>query len=112
TYVAGGFGRKLETDFVVDVVELSKRVGAPVKVIYSREDDIRHDFYRTAAYNKLSAGLDADGWPIAWTNTIVSASSIMRVFPGAVKDNLDGDCVEGAANIPYAIPNIDVGFVL
>ena len=112
TYLGGGFGRKFETDFVVDAVELSKRVGAPVKVIYSREDDIRHDFYRTAAYNKLSAGLDADGWPIAWTNTVVSASSIMRVFPGAVKDNLDGDCVEGAANLPYAIPNIDVGFVL
>ena len=112
TYLGGGFGRKFETDFVVDAVELSKRMAAPVKVIYSREDDIRHDFYRTAAYNKLSAALDADGWPIAWTNTIVSASSMMRIFPAMVKDKLDGDCVEGAANIPYAIPNIDVQFVL
>ena len=112
TYLGGGFGRKFESDFVVDAVELSKRVGAPVKVIFSREDDIRHDFYRTAAYNKLSAGLDAAGWPIVWTNTIVSASSMKRVLPEMVKDNLDGDCVEGAANLPYAIPNIHVGFVL
>jgi len=112
TYLGGGFGRKFETDFVADAVELSKRVAAPVKVIYSREDDIRHDFYRTAAYNKLSAGLDANGWPIAWTSTVVSASSMKRVFPEMVKNDLDGDCVEGAANIPYTIPNIHVAFVL
>jgi isoquinoline 1-oxidoreductase beta subunit len=58
TYLGGGFGRKFETDFIIDAVEASKAAGAPVKMIFSREDDIQHDFYRTAAYNKLAASVD------------------------------------------------------
>jgi isoquinoline 1-oxidoreductase beta subunit len=112
TFLGGGFGRRFETDFITDAVEASKRVGAPVKVIFSREDDIQHDFYRTAAYCKLAGGLDVDGWPIAWTNTIVSASTFKRVFPAMIKNNVDDDCVEGAANLPYDVPNIHVAFVM
>jgi isoquinoline 1-oxidoreductase subunit beta len=112
TYLGGGFGRKFETDFVAEAVEISKAMNAPVKVIWSREDDMQHDFYRTAAYNKLNAGLDAEGWPLVWTNKVVSDSSMARVFPPLVQNGLDSDAVEGAANLPYAIPNIHVEFVL
>jgi isoquinoline 1-oxidoreductase subunit beta len=112
TYLGGGFGRKFETDFVSEAVEISKAMSAPVKVIWSREDDIQHDFYRTAVYNKLSAGLDADGWPLVWTNKVVSDSSMARVFPPLVQNGLDADAVEGAANLPYTIPNIHVEFVM
>jgi len=87
-------------------------VNAPVKAIYSREDDIQHDFYRTAAYNRLAAGLDAQGWPTTLTATVVSGSTFARVFPGMLKDNLDADCVEGFTNLPYAIPNIHVNYVM
>ena len=112
TFLGGGFGRKFEPDAVAEAVETSKRVSAPVKIIFSREDDVQHDFYRTAAYNRLRAGLDADGWPTVWTNKIVSASTFQRIFPSLVKNGLDPDAVEGAANLPYAIPNLHVESVL
>ncbi|MEO7963281.1 MAG: molybdopterin cofactor-binding domain-containing protein, partial [Gemmatimonadaceae bacterium] len=112
TFLGGGFGRKVEMDFISDAVSISKKVGVPVKVIYSREDDIQHDFYRTAAYNKIAAGLDANGWPVAWTNVVVSDSSLKRMLPQFVgKDGLDPDAIDGAANIPYNIPNVHVEFV-
>ncbi len=112
TYLGGGFGRKFETDFVAEAVEVSKAMNAPVKVIWSREDDTQHDFYRTAVYNKLSAGLDAEGWPLVWTNKVVSDSSMARLFPALIQNGLDPDAVDGAANIPYTVPNIHVEFVL
>ena len=108
TFLGGGFGRKAEQDFIQDAVEASKAMGAPVKVIYSREDDIKHDFYRTAAYGKLSAGVDADGWPVAWTNSVSGATSVGRHFPAMIVNGLDTDLVAGSADVPYAIPNIHV----
>lgn len=108
TFLGGGFGRRFETDFIADAVEASKAAGAPVKVIYSREDDVRHDFFRTAAVSKLVAGLDAEGWPIAWTNTVVGATTIGRHFPTMIQKGVDPDLVSGAADVPYGIPNIHV----
>jgi isoquinoline 1-oxidoreductase beta subunit len=111
TYLGGGFGRKAGTDFVIEAVETSKALGRPVKVTWSREDDTQHDYYRPASYAKLAGGLDADGWPVAWT-TRVACSSIMEAwFPGSTKNNLDPTSVEGVANLPYSIPNIQVDYM-
>jgi len=105
TYLGGGFGRRSETDFVAEAVRLSKEVGAPVQVIWTREDDVRHDFYRPATYNRFVGGLDAAGNPVVWTHHIVGASiSLSKHQP--LENGIDGSLVEGAANIPYAIPNI------
>jgi isoquinoline 1-oxidoreductase beta subunit len=111
TYLGGGFGRKAGADFVIEAVETSKALGGPVKVTWSREDDTQHDYYRPASYAKLSGGLGADGWPVAWT-TRVACSSIMEAwFPGSTKNNLDPTSVEGVANLPYSIANIQVDYV-
>jgi len=112
TYLGGGFGRRAEQDFVIEAVEISKAVGAPVQVTWSREDDIQHDFYRPASYSRFAAGLDADGWPVAWSNRIACPSIMSRFFPGSVKNGLDESSVEGAADLPYAIPNILVDYQL
>ncbi|MCU0835007.1 MAG: xanthine dehydrogenase family protein molybdopterin-binding subunit [Chromatiaceae bacterium] len=112
TYLGGGFGRRGEADFVLDAVELSKHLGRPVQVVWTREDDIRHCFYRPATLNRLRGGIDAAGSPIAWEHQIVGPSILARVAPAAVKDGVDRTSVEGAANLPYAIPNIQVDYSL
>jgi isoquinoline 1-oxidoreductase subunit beta len=112
TYLGGGFGRRAEQDFIAEAVELSKAAGAPVQVTWPREDDMQHDFYRPAAYTKLTAGLDADGWPVAWKSRIISPSIMSRFFPGSVKNGLDSSSVEGHADAKYAIPNFFVDYVL
>ena len=110
TFLGGGFGRA-GTDFVMEAVEISKAVGAPVKLTWSREDDMQHDFYRPASYARLAGALDADGWPVAWTNRIACPSIMEAWFPGSTKNNLDPTSVEGVANLPYSIPNILVDYV-
>ena len=65
TFLGGGFGRRIDVDFIVQAVEISKAVGAPVKLLWSREDDVKHDFYRPIAIHTMSAGLDAQGMPVA-----------------------------------------------
>jgi isoquinoline 1-oxidoreductase beta subunit len=112
TYLGGGFGRRAEQDFIADAVEISKAAGAPVQVTWSREDDMQHDFYRPAAYTKLVAGLDAEGWPIAWKSRIVGPSIMSRFFPGSVKNGIDESSVEGQANAKYGIPNFLVEYTL
>ncbi len=105
TYLGGGFGRRSEPDFVAEAVQLAKAMGAPVQVIWTREDDIRHDFYRPTTYNQFTAAFDAGGNPIAWTHHIVGPS--ISVSKGNTPRNgIDGSLVEGAANLPYGIPNI------
>src|SRR5438094_57915 len=130
-YLGGGFGRRLEVDFVIQAVGIAKQVdgGGPVQVLWSREEDIQHDMYRPYYYDRFIAGLDAGGRPVAWTHRIVGSSIEARViselFPknlrvmraggmhrlGAMIKHLDLDAVEGAAEPPYAIPNIRVDFV-
>jgi isoquinoline 1-oxidoreductase beta subunit len=112
TLLGGGFGRRFEIDFVADAVEISKAVKAPVKVIWSREEDIRHGFYRPATYNVLKAGIDGKGNLVAWTHRIVGPSILSRVFPDRIKDGIDNSSVEGAANIPYSIPHMYVDYVM
>src|SRR6202790_435901 len=108
TFLGGGFGRRFETDFVGEAVEISKAIREPVKVTWSREDDIQHDYYRTASHAHFTAGLDADGWPVVWVNRIACPSLMARFGP--LKDNVDRRSVEICDSVPYAIPNILVDY--
>src|SRR5207245_7676836 len=104
TLSGGGFGRRLEPDFVSEAVRVSKAVGAPVKVIWSREDDMRNGFYRPTSYNQFAAALDATGRPVAWTHRI--AGTPLRLKFGPLEKGLDDSLVDGADSLPYAIPNV------
>jgi len=112
TYLGGGFGRRFELDFIQEALETSKAVEAPVKVVWSREDDVRHEWYRPASYHRVRAGLDASGQPVAWTHRVVAPSIMIRIFPDTVQNNLDGEAVEGAVEMPYAVPNVHVDYVM
>ena len=112
TYLGGGFGRRFELDFIQEALETSKATGAPVKVIWSREDDIRNAQYRPACFHQMQAGLDASGQPVAWTHRVVGPSIMARVFPDTVKNGLDGEAVEGGIEMPYSVPNVHVDYVL
>ena len=112
TFLGGGFGRRFEQDFLAEAVEISKAAGVPVQLLWSRENDMQHDFYRPATYNRLSASLDQHGMPAAWAHRIVGPSIMARVFPGMVKGGIDPTSVEGAANLPYAIPNLHVDYAM
>ena len=111
-FLGGGFGRRLEIDFVTQAVRIAKQVDGPVKVVWTREEDIRHDIYRPYYYDRMAAGLDAQGLPIAWRHRVTGSSIEARWLPPAMKDGLDTDAVEGAAaELQYAIPNILVDYV-
>ena len=113
TFLGGGFGRRFELDFIQEALETSKAAGGvPVKVIWSREDDIQNSQYRPASFHRMRAGLGADGRPLAWTHRIVAPSIMSRVFPNMVQNGLDGEAVEGGMGVPYAVPNIHVDYVL
>src|SRR5205814_1937891 len=92
-------------------VKMAKHVDGPVKVIWSREEDIQHDMYRPYYFDRLSAGLDAAGRPVAWTHRIAGSSIAARYIPFWFKDGLDLDAVEAAVEPPYALPNIHVDYV-
>ncbi|KWE50820.1 aldehyde dehydrogenase [Burkholderia ubonensis] len=109
--LGGGFGRRLEVDMVAQAVKIAKQVGAPVKVVWTREEDIQHDMYRPYYYDRISAGLDANGRPIAWRHRIVGSSILARFAPPAVKNGVDPDAVEVAAELPYDLPNQLVDYV-
>jgi len=109
TYLGGGFGRRGEADFVSDAVETSKAVGKPVKVIWTREDDIQHDFYRPITYVRMWGALDASGKPAAFMQRIVQQSLMKRL--GSLPPNgVDFISVDGSASLPYDIPNIRVEY--
>jgi isoquinoline 1-oxidoreductase beta subunit len=112
TLLGGGFGRRLELDFIPAAVEASKAVGKPVQVIWSREDDMTHDAYRPPANNVAAGALDGDGRLVAWQLHIVSPSVTARMFPTAVADPkvADAFAVEAAQNFPYDVPNVAVDY--
>ena len=110
TFIGGGFGRRLDLDFIVQAAMVSKAVGRPIKVLWTREDDMKHDFYRPMAFNQLQAGLDAAGMPVALTYKVTSQSVTQRLF-GLPKDTLDPFMVE-AAVAPYNIPNTSHDLVI
>ena len=112
TLLGGGFGRRANpnSDFVVEAVHVARAAKAPVKVVWTREDDLRGGWYRPMWHDRFVAGLDADGDPVAWTHTIVG-QSIMQgtLFESfGVKDGIDSASVEGAADLLYGMPNLQV----
>ncbi|PYR96784.1 MAG: twin-arginine translocation pathway signal protein [Acidobacteria bacterium] len=109
TYLGGGFGRRGEADFVTEAVETSKAVGKPVKVVWTREDDIQHDFYRPVTYVRMWGALDASGKPVAFMQRLVQQSLMKRI--GSLPPNgVDFISVDGSANLPYDIPNVRVEY--
>jgi isoquinoline 1-oxidoreductase beta subunit len=111
TFLGGGFGRRIDCDFFAQAVEISKAIGAPVKLVWTREDDMTHDFYRPASVTQMSAGLDAGGRPTALSFKMSSPSVTARLFPPLVKDGVDPLMTE-AILVPYDIPNQSVGTVI
>lgn len=115
TLLGGGFGRRLG-DYVMDAVRLSKTTGKPVKVVWTREDDMDGDFFRPSSYNVMSAGLDAAGAPVFWQHRIVSPSIMASLGPALFgfsppPDRLDDTATEGAHTLPYETQNLLVDWV-
>jgi len=111
TLLGGGFGRRGELDFIVDAVETAKAVGVPVKVMWTREDDIQHGFYRPATYNVFRAALDETGKPTAWWSRVVGPGILVQKGRGAPGMTIDPAAMEGVRNFAYAVPNVRVEWV-
>jgi isoquinoline 1-oxidoreductase subunit beta len=109
--IGGGFGRRLEIDGVTRAVEIAKQVDGPVKVVWTREEDIQHDMYRPAFFDRLSAGLDENGKPVAWNHRFAGSSVIARWLPPGFNNGLDPDTTEGAIDLVYALPNFHVEYL-
>jgi isoquinoline 1-oxidoreductase subunit beta len=109
--IGGGFGRRLEVDGVIRAVEIAKHVDGPVKVVWTREEDIQHDMYRPTFFDRMSAGLDAKGMPVAWNHRFAGSSVIARWVPPLFQNGLDPDTTEGAIHLTYALPNMHVEYL-
>jgi isoquinoline 1-oxidoreductase subunit beta len=109
--IGGGFGRRLEPDGIVRAIEIGKHVDGPVKVVWTREEDIQHDMYRPYWFDRLTAGLDDKGRPVAWKNRYAGSSVMARFAPPAFANGLDPDTTEGAIDLVYDLPNMHVEYV-
>ena len=110
--IGGGFGRRLDVDGITQAVAIAKQVDGPVKIVWSREEDIQHDVYRPYYYDRFTAGLDAQNKLIAYHHRVTASSILARWAPPAFVNGLDADAVDGAAKqMPYGIPNILVDYV-
>src|SRR6202158_3219725 len=108
--LGGGFGRKLEPDMVVAAVRIAKHVDGPVKVVWTREEDIQHDVYRPVYRDTIAATLSG-GKIVAWKYRVTGSSVIARWFPAGFQKGVDIDAVDSAVDIPYDIPNLHVEYV-
>ena len=136
TFIGGGFGRRIAVDYVAEAVQISDVIKKPVKVIWTREDDMQHDLYRPASYNVVAAGMDKNGLPVAWKHKIVGPDHMAQALPGLIPSmipywvprgarNLASSIfktiaprvipgkkiIEGAGPLPYAIDNIQVNYI-
>jgi isoquinoline 1-oxidoreductase subunit beta len=109
--IGGGFGRRLEIDGVIRAVQIAQHVDGPVKVVWTREEDIQHDMYRPYFFDRISAGLDEKGMPVAWNHRFAGSSIIARWLPPVFKNGLDPDTTNGAINLVYALPNMHVEYL-
>jgi isoquinoline 1-oxidoreductase beta subunit len=109
--IGGGFGRRLEVDGVTRAVQIAMQVDGPVKVVWTREEDIQHDMYRPYWFDRFAAGLDAKGMPVTWSHRFAGSSVSARWQPPWFKDGLDADSIDGAANLAYPLPNMRVEYL-
>jgi isoquinoline 1-oxidoreductase beta subunit len=110
--IGGGFGRRLDVDGITQAVAIAKQVDGPVKIVWSREEDIQHDVYRPYYYDRFTAGFDAQDRLVAYHHRVTGSSILARWAPPAFVNGLDEDAINGAAKeMPYAIPNIFVDYV-
>jgi len=109
--LGGGFGRRLEIDGVTRAVQIAMQVDGPVKVVWTREEDIQHDMYRPYWFDRFSAGLDEKGKPVAWNHRYAGSSVIARYLPPAFNNGLDPDSTEGAIDLTYNLPNMHVEYL-
>ena len=110
--IGGGFGRRLDVDGITQAVSIAKQVDGPVKIVWSREEDIQHDVYRPYYYDRFTAGFDAQDRLVAYHHRVTGSSILARWAPPAFVNGLDEDAINGAAKeMPYAIPNILVDYV-
>jgi len=112
TLLGGGFGRRLWVDFALQAALIAKAVGRPVKVVWSREEDMQHDIYRPGTLHRITAGINEYGKLRAVSHRLISPSILQYVFSPAVTNDYDPSCLEGLLETHYDIPNIRVDFKL
>ncbi len=110
-YIGGAFGRRLDIDSIAVAAAIGKQVSYPLKLVWTREVDMRHDYYRPYYYDRLSAGLDANGNITGWTHRVTGSSVMARWAPAGLVNGLDPDAVECAAETPYDVPATLVDYV-
>ena len=110
-YIGGAFGRRLDIDSIAVAAAIAKQVNYPIKLVWTREVDLRHDYYRPYYYDRVSAGLDAKGNIVGWTHRITGSSVMARWAPAGLVNGLDPDAVECAADTPYELPATFVDYV-
>jgi isoquinoline 1-oxidoreductase beta subunit len=108
-FLGGGFGRRLEVDYVSQAVLIAKQVKSPLKVTWSREEDMRHDYYRFCNHSQVTVAVDSNGQPVSWHHRVVAPNIMARWLPAFTKDGVDLDAVD-AAHGPYDIPNVHIEF--
>jgi isoquinoline 1-oxidoreductase beta subunit len=108
--LGGGFGRRLEPDMAESAVRIAQHVDGPVKVVWTREEDIRHDIYRPVYRDVISASL-SNGKIVGWKYRVAGSAILARWLPAAFTNGIDFDAVDSAVDIPYDIPNLHVEFV-
>jgi isoquinoline 1-oxidoreductase beta subunit len=108
--MGGGFGRRLEVDHIEKAVRIAQKVEGPVKVVWTREEDIQHDVYRPVYLDKLSASLK-DGKIVGWRHRVTGSSIMARWFPPGFQKGVDIDAVDSAVDVPYNIPNLRIEYV-
>ncbi len=115
TYLGGGFGRRLVADYAVQTALVAKAVGRPVKLLWSREEDMRHDLYRPRVAHRITAALGADGLPVAFEQRLVSPSIVSVVISSGKQfrfPEVEPSCVEGLLHMPYGVPHNRLDFHL
>lgn len=111
TYLGGGFGGKVEPQCACEAIELSKRTGKPIKLIWTREEEFKNDYYRPANATRIVGGIDTDGKIVAWDHKIVAQSIYARMMPEEMDGRIDPAAVEGIANMNYRLSNSRVRYV-
>ena len=106
--IGGGFGRRYQMDFIIEAAQVSKQAGKPIKLTWSREDDMQHGFYRPASYHSLSAAINENGGVAAWRHRLLSTS--IRQYFNANNPTPEAQEMDGAINVPYVMDNVRVEY--